>query len=151
VGPPHAAPPPHTDRVILAPVLAVATITLSSPAFANGSKIPARYTCDGKGTSPPLRWTTPPPGTRSVGLKVVDVSARGFVHWSATGIPASARGLREGQHAPHEGANGFGSRGWGGPCPPAGHAHEYVFTLSALDTRGKRLAQARLVGYYATE
>jgi Raf kinase inhibitor-like YbhB/YbcL family protein len=33
-----------------------------------------------------------------------------------------------------EGRNDFGSRGWGGPCPPPGHGpHRYVFRLYALD------------------
>lgn len=137
--------------MILASLIAGATITLSSPVFADGGKIPARYTCHGRDVSPPLRWTAPPRGTRSFGLTVIDVDARGFVHWSATGIASGSRGLGEGEHAAREGSNGFGRRGWGGPCPPAGRAHEYVFTLTALDARGKQLAQGRLVGYYATE
>ena len=29
---------------------------LTSPAFANGQAIPARYTCDGDDVSPPLEW-----------------------------------------------------------------------------------------------
>jgi Raf kinase inhibitor-like YbhB/YbcL family protein len=134
--------------VIAATVLAAATITLSSPAFPNSGRIPVRYTCHGRDSSPPLSWTAPPSGTRSFSLTVVDVNARGFVHWSAGGIAAGARGLREGQHAPHEGVNGFGKRGWGGPCPPPGPAHEYVFTLRAVGARGQTLAQGRLVGFY---
>ena len=134
--------------MLLAPVLVATTIGLSSPAFPSGGKIPARYTCDGQGASPPLRWTAPPSGTRSFRLTVVDPDARGFVHWSASGIAASVRGLRAGQHAPHEGVNGFGNRGWGGPCPPPGPAHEYVFTLKALGARGQTLAQGRLIGFY---
>ena len=31
-----------------------------------------------------------------------------------------------------EGPNDFGRIGWGGPCPPAGTPHDYVFTLYAL-------------------
>ena len=133
---------------MLLETVAAATLALSSPAFANGAKIPDRYTCNGADLSPPLRWTAPPAGTRSFSLEVVDVNAHGFVHWSASGIPASARALRAGQHAPREAANGFGSRGWGGPCPPPGAVHRYVFTLAALDAHGKVLATARLVGRY---
>ncbi len=132
-------------------LLAAAVLTLTSPAFANGGTIPVRYTCNGRGSSPPLRWTAPPRGTRSFRLTVVDPDAPGggFVHWRASAIPASARGLRAGQHAPVEGANSAGGRGWTGPCPPAGPAHRYVFTLQALDAHGKVLATARLVGRYA--
>jgi len=118
-------------------------------AFANGGEIPRKYTCDGADVSPPLHWTAPPAGTRSFLLEVVDVSAHRFVHWDARGIPATSRGLAAGQHAPREGTNGFGSSGWGGPCPPHGPAHTYVFTLQALDKHGAVLATARLTGRYA--
>ena len=32
-----------------------------------------------------------------------------------------------------QGINGFGKLGYGGPCPPRGSSHHYVFTLYALD------------------
>src|SRR5438105_4657507 len=79
---------------MLLETVAAATLALSSPAFANDAKIPDRYTCNGADLSPPLRWTAPPAGTRSFSLEVVDVNAHGFVHWSASGIPASARAAR---------------------------------------------------------
>jgi Raf kinase inhibitor-like YbhB/YbcL family protein len=34
--------------------------------------------------------------------------------------------------APPQGRNGFGKRGYGGPCPPSG-THHYRFTIYALD------------------
>jgi Raf kinase inhibitor-like YbhB/YbcL family protein len=34
-----------------------------------------------------------------------------------------------------QGKNDFGRIGWGGPCPPPGKPHRYVFTLTALDER----------------
>jgi hypothetical protein len=129
---------------------AAAALVLTSPAFAPGGTIPVRYTCDGAGGSPPLRWTAPPPGTRSFALTVVDPDAPGgrFVHWVASGIPATGRGLAAGRHAPTEGLNGAGGRGWTGPCPPSG-THRYVFTLRALGAGGRTLARAQLVGRYA--
>jgi Raf kinase inhibitor-like YbhB/YbcL family protein len=128
-----------------------AAITLSSPAFASGAAIPARYTCDGSNVSPALRWTAPPRGTRSFRLTVIDPDAPSgrFVHWTASAIPAAARGLRTGEHAPKEGRNDAGGDGWTGPCPPPGPAHRYVFTLTAIGPGGRALAQARLVGRYA--
>jgi hypothetical protein len=137
--------------MLLAPLLTGAAIALSSPAFGNGGAIPVRYTCDGPGTSPPLRWTAPPRGTRSLSLNVIDPDAPGgrFVHWVASGIPPTSRGLRAGQHPPREGSNSAGGAGWTGPCPPPGPAHHYVFTLTALDARGNTIARARLVGRYA--
>jgi phosphatidylethanolamine-binding protein (PEBP) family uncharacterized protein len=37
-------------------------LVLSSPAFANGQKIPTKYTCDGKNVSPPLQYVAPSEG-----------------------------------------------------------------------------------------
>jgi Raf kinase inhibitor-like YbhB/YbcL family protein len=130
-------------------LLLALALTLTSPAFAGGGRIPARYTCNGPDLSPPLRWTAPPAGTSSFRVTVIDTSAHDFVHWDARGIPSATRALAAGARVPREGTNGFGSTGWGGPCPPAGPAHTYVFTLQALDRRGKVLATARLLGRYA--
>jgi Raf kinase inhibitor-like YbhB/YbcL family protein len=131
--------------------VAAATLALTSPAFAAGGTIPVRFTCDGANVSPPLRWTQPPAGTRSFSLTVIDPDAPSghFVHWTASRIPASSRGLRSGERAPAEGANDAGGRGWTGPCPPPGPAHHYVFTLTAVGAHGRPLARARLVGRYA--
>jgi phosphatidylethanolamine-binding protein (PEBP) family uncharacterized protein len=30
------------------------------------------------------------------------------------------------------GTNDFGDLGYGGPCPPEGESHRYIFTLAAL-------------------
>jgi Raf kinase inhibitor-like YbhB/YbcL family protein len=127
-----------------------AALASTSPAFANGGTIPVRHTCDGSGLSPPLRRTAPPAGTRSFSLGVVDPDAPGgsFLHWTASGIPASSRGLAAGAHAPKEGLNGAGGRGWTGPCPPFG-THRYVFALRAVGPGGRTLATARLVGRYS--
>ena len=48
------------------------TMTLTSPAFAAGDEIPIRYTCEGDDVSPPLAWSTPPAGTKSLALIVDD-------------------------------------------------------------------------------
>jgi Raf kinase inhibitor-like YbhB/YbcL family protein len=136
---------------VLAAVLAA--LVLTSPSFHPGGRIPRAYTCDGRNVSPPLRWTLPAPrGTRSFSLRVVDVDARGFVHWDARGIPPTAGGLAAGYRgrAAVEGANSAGGRGYTGPCPPPGTGvHRYVFTLRALGPGGRVLAQARLVGRYS--
>jgi hypothetical protein len=127
-----------------------AALALTSPAFAAGGRIPVRYTCDGAGLSPPLRWTAPPRGTRTFALTVIDPDAPSgrFVHWLASAIPASSRGLAAGAPAPKEGRNGAGGTGWTGPCPPSG-THRYVFTLRAVGARGRTLARAQLVGRYS--
>ena len=129
---------------------AAAALALTSASFHAGGPIPKPYTCEGRNVSPPLRWTLPAPrGTRSFSLRVVDVDANGFVHWDARGIPASSGGLAAGVHAPSEGLNNAGGRGYTGPCPPPGSGrHRYVFTLRAIGAGGKVLASATLVGTY---
>ena len=39
------------------------TFTLTSKKFVEGDMLPTKYTCDGKGVSPPLEWSNPPSGT----------------------------------------------------------------------------------------
>lgn len=141
---------------------------LTSPAFTEGADIPRRHTCEGEDVSPPLVWTGVPGGARSLVVTVDDPDAPGgvFVHWLAWGIAPGAHGLSEGERAPREGRNGFGTEGYRGPCPPRGHgAHRYVFRLCALDAdlavargagvrdvsaaiRGHVLASADLIGCY---
>jgi Raf kinase inhibitor-like YbhB/YbcL family protein len=117
---------------------------LTSPAFASGSAIPARYTCDGADRSPPLSWVAPPRGTRRFALLVDDPDApdpaaprRVWVHWIRYNLPATLSELAEGagNRAPDEGARecltDAGSLGYHGPCPPIGR-HRYFFHLFAL-------------------
>lgn len=107
-------------------------MTLTSSAFAEGSEIPARLTCDEAGVSPPLAWSDIPDGTRSFALIADDPDAGGFVHWLIADLPADASALAEGASVDGvEGRTGFGANGYGGPCPPSG-THRYVFTLFAL-------------------
>ena len=160
------APPPHTAKPL-------AEVPLTSLAFAEGGTVPQQHTCDGADISPVLRWGPVPAGTRSLALICDDPDAGGFVHWVLYGLPPSTTELSEGIPAVEvlpdgakQGVNDFGRVGYGGPCPPSGKAHRYVFTLYALDadislsprasrdqlTRamaGHILAEGRLVGTYA--
>jgi Raf kinase inhibitor-like YbhB/YbcL family protein len=142
-------------RFALALVLAVGcsrgggTIALSSPAFGDGQSIPVKYTCSGENVSPPLQWSNVPAGTKSLTLTVNDPDAPGghFTHWQVTEIPPTTTGVAEGGHVGVEGENGFGNKGWGGPCPPSGE-HRYVFTLVAHDAAGREVGRGTLTGRY---
>jgi Raf kinase inhibitor-like YbhB/YbcL family protein len=107
---------------------------LKSGAFAHGEPIPRRYTCDGEDLSPPLAWADVPREAPALALLVDDPDAPSgsFTHWLAWGIDPDSGGLREGERAPFEGRNDFGTIGYRGPCPPAGTPHRYVFVLFAL-------------------
>ncbi|MCZ6539149.1 MAG: YbhB/YbcL family Raf kinase inhibitor-like protein [Chloroflexi bacterium] len=120
---------------------ALATIEISSPAFGSGDSIPVEFTCDGDDLSPPLRWSKPPAGTRALVVVVDDPDAPGriFRHWSVYNIPSGTRSLKESrpttsrlENTTLQGKNDFGGVGYGGPCPPRGQEHEYVFFIYAL-------------------
>lgn len=116
--------------------------SITSDAFAEGEAIPAVHTCDGDNTSPPLAWSGAPEGTQAFALIVDDADAPGgvFTHWLLFNLPGAATELPEGIPATEQldsgatqGLNDAGSVGYSGPCPPAGPAHTYTFTIFALD------------------
>jgi Raf kinase inhibitor-like YbhB/YbcL family protein len=121
-----------------------ANLKVESSAFQAGEDIPARYTCDGDDVSPPLSWSEPPAGTQSLALICDDPDAPAgtWTHWVLFNLPATARSLSEGippdgvvEGVGAHGSNSWGRLGYGGPCPPGGAAHRYLFKLVALDTR----------------
>lgn len=117
--------------------MATAKLTLTSPLFAEGSMIPAEFTCDGDNASPPLAWQNPPDGTRSFTLILDDPDAprRTFTHWVLFDVPGDVTELPKGvQGIGKCGRNDFQQESYGGPCPPPNHdAHRYYFHLYALD------------------
>jgi hypothetical protein len=119
-------------------------MNLSSTSFQDGSRIPVKYTCSGANISPQLSWNAPPAATASFTLTVTDPDApRGtWVHWVLFNLSAGMRALPEGLPAlgqlpdgARQGRNDFGDLGYGGPCPPPGSPHHYVFTLYALNAK----------------
>ena len=121
----------------------LAALTLVSTAFADGARLPERFTADGEGSSPPLLWQDPPAGTDRLVLLVEDADApapQPLVHAVVWGLPAAAGSLAEGAISQGDatsgvriGHNSFGRRGWLPPDPPTGHGqHRYVFQLFAI-------------------
>lgn len=150
------------------------TLSLSSPVFQEGEKIPLKYACDVQDISPPLMWGEPPSGTEAFTLIMDDLDSPGgvFTHWVLFNLPGNSQELpealpRENQLASGalQGSNDFGRIGYSGPCPPSGPAHRYCFSLYALDQplnlkagaskeqvldamHGHVLAQGQLTGTY---
>ncbi|NYT05881.1 MAG: YbhB/YbcL family Raf kinase inhibitor-like protein [Methanomicrobiales archaeon] len=131
-----------TGQQTAKPPADAATFPVSSTAFDDGGMIPREYTCDGSDRSPPLAWDSVPGEAVSYALIVEDPDAPfvTFSHWIVYGIPHRTLALEEGIPAQAElpggirqGTNGFGRIGYGGPCPPAGAPHRYVFRVYALD------------------
>ncbi|MDB5890504.1 MAG: hypothetical protein JWP47_1335 [Polaromonas sp.] len=123
----------------------MAAIEVGSLAFADHAPIPARYTADGEGVSPPLHWNGIPAGADSLLLIVEDADAptpRPLVHAILVDLPPGDGALAEGAlQSPdhegdahlHEGRNSYLLSGWLPPDPPPGHGpHRYAFQLFAL-------------------
>lgn len=118
------------------------SLIVTSLAFAAGAPVPARFTCKGENVSPPLAWSGAPAATRSFAVIVDDPDAPGgdWVHWILFNLPASVASLEAGlprnfklANGAVQGINDFGTAGYGGPCPPPGRPHRYVFHVYALD------------------
>jgi len=146
------------------------SFVLVSSAFKDDGYIPPWYCATGSDCSPPIGWTTPPHGTKSLAL-VVRTAGSGECHWVVFNIPPEERTfwgkiprdavLFDGAL---QGRNSLGNLGWDGPGN-TGTEEALHFTLSALDTMisledgataeevdaamsGHVLGTARLVGHY---
>ncbi|GAA1389750.1 YbhB/YbcL family Raf kinase inhibitor-like protein [Luteococcus peritonei] len=114
---------------------------ITSKAIKQGEEIALRYAEQGAGgenVSPDLSWSDVPEGTASFAITCFDPDAptgSGWWHWVAVDIPADVTSLAEGGPLPEgvrEWVTDYGYEGYGGPCPPAGPAHHYIFTVHAL-------------------
>jgi len=170
---------------------AASYFTLSSTSITDGARMPVRFgaddpkrpcrpgsteicPCPGQNVSPQLRWTNPPPGTKSFAILMYDVDGQfgaGVSHWVAYNIPATVLELAEGDGtAGRKFTGGSGTRGnaqYLGPCPPRGDGpHHYLFTVMALDVeptlapgltreaflaavKGHQLAASSIAGLFA--
>ena len=153
-----------------------ARMQITSSSFTHQGAIPAKYTCEGPDTSPPLAWSGVPPSAKSLALIVDDPDAPDpkapkmtWVHWVLYDVPSGTSSLAEGASrslpsGTRDGLNDWRRTGYGGPCPPIGR-HRYFFKLYALDTdlsgvkaankpelekaiEGHVIGQAQLVGTY---
>jgi len=153
--------------------------SLSSPDFDDGAPIPKRHAYRGEGENVPprLAWDKVPARTKELALIVDDPDApmpEPWVHEVFYGIPVGVTTIdplvRSGAMTDSmarffHGKNSWGEHAWGGPMPPPGAPHRYIFTLYALDRelgldagqtkeqllsamKGRILCSARLTGTY---
>lgn len=145
--------------------------TLTSPAFADGTAIPAEHAGKGAGPNiaPALSWNPAPAATAQLLLVIEDIDVpfpRPLIHTAAVFEPRLS-GVAKGELGT-AGAYvkaSLGATGYAGPRPIPGHGpHRYGFYLFALDQErriapgqplrdwrsgaGRVLARGRLVGTY---
>lgn len=170
---------PGLEKTLCETVAAEApdVIVVESSAFLHGEPLPVRFTADGAGVSPPLKWTGVTDGTGAVMVVVEDAdspTSEPLVHLIAHDEPGhdgewgegevKSPGGEGGDHA--LGRNGFLKSEYLPPDPPPGHgAHRYVFQVFALKHRldlkahpgrkellkaleGDLLAKGSLIGTY---
>src|SRR5262245_11326503 len=118
-------------------------LSVESDSFGNGGTIPKRHTADGEDVSPPLSWGAVPDGTRSIAILCEDYDDPGgqFAHWVLFNLPPTAKSVPENvaknadlKDGSRQGANDFHKLGYGGPSPPKGRPHRYVFRVYAVGT-----------------
>ena len=125
---------------------------VTSNSFKDGDYLPKEFIlsadfgfgCAGGNTSPHLKWSGAPVGTKSIAITCYDPDAptgSGFWHWLVVNIPADVTELAAGAGSAGgklpagalQTRTDFGAPGYGGPCPPEGHGtHRYVFTVFAV-------------------
>jgi phosphatidylethanolamine-binding protein (PEBP) family uncharacterized protein len=113
----------------------IAKIQLTSSAIKQ-AKIPARYTCDGANTSPPLEWGPVPAGITELVLFLVRVQpGQGTlsVEWALAGLKPTLHKVAAGVlpsgaylEPASEGRLGYSV------CPATGQTAEYQFRVYAL-------------------
>lgn len=110
---------------------------IGSPAFADNGAVPATYTCDGSGQSPPLQWSNVPKGTAELVLFVIDDSSNtssGGIRWVVAGIPPTDHSVAAGATPAGAvvGDNGEGKAAYGAICPAKGHTDRIELVMYAL-------------------
>jgi phosphatidylethanolamine-binding protein (PEBP) family uncharacterized protein len=117
----------------------VADINLESPSSLSSAAgppaLPAQYTCDGKSTSPALRWQGVPEGTTELALFAMNirpVEGKLFFDWAVAGLSPELEEIKAGElpKGAVVGRNSFGKTGY--EICPEGGGETYMFTLFAL-------------------
>jgi Raf kinase inhibitor-like YbhB/YbcL family protein len=126
--------------------------TVSSNSFKDGDYLAKAHILsaefgfgsDGDNKSPHLAWSGAPAGTKSFAVTCFDPDAptgSGFWHWLVVNIPPNVSELALDAGNPKapklpagalQTRTDFGAPGYGGPAPPPGHPHRYLFTVFAV-------------------
>lgn len=116
-------------------------LILQSNAFEQDQEIPRKHGYKNGNSSPPLKISGIPSGTKSLALimddpDAIDAVGKVWVHWVVWNINPSNADFSEGSVPQNavEGQTDFGQIGYGGPAPPD-KEHTYVFKMYALDTK----------------
>ena len=72
----------------------IESLAVTSPAIGADGSLPAEFTCDGAGASPPLEWQAGPPGTKSYAISLWhEAPDQVKSYWVVYGIPGTSTQL----------------------------------------------------------
>jgi phosphatidylethanolamine-binding protein (PEBP) family uncharacterized protein len=104
--------------------------------MAEGGVLPAEFTCDGAGVTPPLAWKGAPSGTAGYALVMHTQPEDGDAHWYWVlyGIPPTVDHLEADARPPGMGGTNSvnGKVGYAPPCSKGPGPKVYTFTAYAL-------------------
>lgn len=145
-------------------------MAVTTPSFDDMADIPVEFTCDGANVNPELTIVGLPPSTNHLVVLVEDPDAPlgTWVHWLEYDIPVQGDNHTIAEDAGVIGIQGLNSwnlPGYGGPCPPPGETHDYLFKVFALnepldlpegvdveavdqEMAGKTVGEAQVTGRY---
>lgn len=127
--------------------------TLAGDELKNNSPLPNAqvykgYGCSGGNVSPQLSWHNAPNNTKSFAIICHDPDAprpNGWYHWLVVNIPKDVTSIEKAGNikGATETLTDFGTKGYGGACPPVGHGvHRYNFTIYALDIEKLNISES---------
>ena len=124
-------------------------------------EFPPEHTCDGEDISPRIRVLGSKAPYLAVIMDDIDAPRGTFTHWLAWNIPSTdeiPEGLPQGPRLSRpvsvvQGMNDFRRTGYGGPCPPKGAPHRFIFRVYGVEREldlPPGVDRTRLVGALAT-
>jgi phosphatidylethanolamine-binding protein (PEBP) family uncharacterized protein len=143
--------PPQTDQVtrsVSEPDAPASKLKLRSPVVGPDGTLPAKFTCDGLGISPPIAWTNAPDGTKGYAVAMHHYPPDGGTHvyWVIAGLDAEVTKLAENAMGIGQaGANTVNRNlGYAPPCSKGPGRKSYYITVYALKDVWKPKAGERL-------
>ena len=125
-----------TALTVSGPARAADAFTLTSPGIGVGNAFPAKYTCDGAGTSPPITWTNAPKGAKGYAVVMDHVPPEGGHHWYwlMWGITAKTTAIAANStKVGYLGGNSVNKNiGYAPPCSKGPGAKTYTITVYEL-------------------
>jgi Raf kinase inhibitor-like YbhB/YbcL family protein len=115
------------------------SMTVTSPEFRSDVRLPAQYTCQGHGLSPPLYWSSAlSQEPKSFAVVVDDGQApiTPYVYWMVFDISPTTTDIAQNRlpTGARVAENSAGTARYDAPCPHGDTQHTYRFTVYALDS-----------------